>query len=119
MAMKKITIWHALGAIGLVTLLACSSGGRNDTPPPTPPWVQGGTSGPAPAVEIDLAEFNRLRDGMTYDEVTAIVGSKGTLSTSSGPIAIYGFKGDVVGIANAQLTFTNGVLTGRSQVGLR
>ncbi|MBS4869348.1 MAG: DUF3862 domain-containing protein [Eubacterium sp.] len=72
---------------------------------------------------ITLAEFNQIEAGMTYDEVCNIIGSKGTESATS---SVAGYNTSIVtwygnGLAgsNANVTFQNGKVLGKAQVGLK
>jgi hypothetical protein len=72
---------------------------------------------------ITLSEYNQITTGMTYEEVCSIVGSNGTESASSGDdnykIVIVTWYGNGVAGSNANVTFTNGAVTGKAQVGLQ
>lgn len=72
---------------------------------------------------ITLDEYNRIKSGMSYDEVTEIVGSYGTEMARS---EIAGYQSFVVtwdGVgslgANASFTFSNGKLYAKAQLGLQ
>lgn len=74
---------------------------------------------------ITLDEFNQIQTGMTYEEVTNIIGSGGTL-TSDVSIGdekyhtqIYSWYGNTITGANANVTFQNGKVVGKAQVGLK
>jgi hypothetical protein len=74
---------------------------------------------------ITLAEFNQLQDGMSYDQVVAIIGGPGelTYSTTAGDMKLDGYswqgvKGKSLITGNANLGFTNSFLTSRAQFGL-
>jgi hypothetical protein len=83
------------------------SGLVNSTPPVNSP-------------SMTLDEFNRIATGMSHDEVTGIVGSPGTLSAQSSvggfTDEIYSWQGS--GSGNANVTFQNGSVVGKAQVGL-
>jgi len=73
--------------------------------------------------KMTLDEYNRIKSGMGYDEVTEIVGSYGTEMARS---EIAGYQSFVVtwdGVgslgANASLTFSNGKLYAKAQLGLQ
>ena len=74
---------------------------------------------------ITMDEFNQIQTGMTYEEVINIIGSGGTL-TSDVSIGdekyhtqIYTWYGNTITGANANVTFQNGKVVGKSQVGLK
>lgn len=71
--------------------------------------------------KVTLEKFNKLETGMTYKQVVEIIGEDGTLSTESS----YGDQSFKVyywyssnGISNATVSFSNGKLTAKSQIGL-
>ena len=71
------------------------------------------------ATKITLDKFNQIQTGMTYEEVVAIIGEEGTVSSESSygdySSKIYSWSN---GIANATISFTNGKVSAKSQVGL-
>lgn len=71
--------------------------------------------------KVTLEKFNKIETGMTYQQVVDIIGEEGTLSTESS----YGNQSMKVyywyasnKIANATVSFMNGKVTAKSQVGL-
>lgn len=68
-----------------------------------------------------MDKFNQIEIGMTYDDVVDIVGSEGTLMSEAGTgeykVSIY-YWYSVTHIANMNVSFENGVVTGKAQVGL-
>jgi hypothetical protein len=75
--------------------------------------------------KISKAEFNQLKNGMTYDEVVKIIGSKGELLSSSGQkgtdtyTTIYSWDGEGSLGANANVTFQGGKLISKAQFGVQ
>ena len=71
--------------------------------------------------KMTLDKFNQIQTGMTYEQVVAIVGSEGTLSTESAygnqSMKIYYWYASN-GISNATISFTNGKVSAKSQIGL-
>ena len=73
---------------------------------------------------ITLAEFNAIQEGMTYQEVTDIVGSSGELisETDIGIPEYYtqmrSWEGEGLLGANANVIFQGGVVTSKAQFGL-
>lgn len=71
---------------------------------------------------ITKEEFGKIKSGMTYKQVSKIIGSEGELESSvdSGDITIeiYTWYGNGVAGSNANVTFTNGEVTAKAQVGL-
>lgn len=71
--------------------------------------------------KVTLEKFNKIETGMTYQQVIDIIGEEGTISTESS----YGNQSMKVyywyasnKIANATISFMNGKVTAKSQVGL-
>lgn len=71
---------------------------------------------------MTMEKFNKIKTGMTYKEVVKIAGEEGTLSTESS----YGSQSMKIyywyasnGISNATVSFTNGKVSGKSQIGLK
>lgn len=71
---------------------------------------------------ITLEKFEQIEMEMTYQEVVNIIGEEGTLSTES----LYGGQSmeiycwyDSTGVSNATISFMNGRVTGKSQIGLK
>jgi hypothetical protein len=85
------------------------------TPVPTREAVAPRTSG------VTLANFNRIREGMSYQEVVSILGSPGELTASSDVAGIktvmYQWEGESFG-ANMNAMFQNGKLVTKAQFGL-
>lgn len=121
--MKHSKFWTALplGIAGL-TFLACAGApaGNNSGANSPPPSVVG-TPGPEP--EITLGEFDQIKQGQTYEEVKAIVGVAGEVTSefaSSDPkwaSKTYKFNG--VNLSSAIVIFTGGVVSSKSQFGLQ
>ncbi len=74
-------------------------------------------------VTISLSEYNCIENGMTYEQVVAIVGGEGTVlsETNSQELGIhtimYYYDGIQLG-ANANFTFQNNELITKAQMGL-
>lgn len=72
---------------------------------------------------ITMDEYNQIQTGMTYDEVVAIVGSPGEVistSTVAGyTVTMVAWYGDSYSGANANVTFSNGEVTAKAQIGLK
>ena len=71
--------------------------------------------------KMTLDKFNQIEVGMTYEQVVEIVGFEGKLSTESN-IGDYSIKTYIWeasnGIANALVSFTNGKVSSKNQIGL-
>ena len=106
--MKNNIAYLLLIELLMVTLLGC------------------GTVTPKNQPDMSMTEFNQIRNGMTYEQVTAIVGSRGEIVVETGNpgnpfyTVTYQFKGEggMWGNANAQLTFQGGQLTTKAQMGI-
>ena len=72
--------------------------------------------------KVDLNKFNKIKTNMTYKEVVKIIGEEGTLSTESSygnqSMKIYYWYAEN-GISNATISFTNGKVSAKSQIGLK
>ena len=74
---------------------------------------------------ITKAEFDQIKNGMTYDEVKGIIGGEGELSAESGEkgsefyTVIYMYQGEGELGANANFTFQGGKLQMKAQIGLK
>lgn len=73
--------------------------------------------------EITLEEYEKIDEGMSYDQAAALIGSGGqeaAASSGSGyTIAIYSWDGNGGWGSNANITFLNGEVFGKSQSGLK
>jgi len=115
--MKKIAYLLSVGII--LTLVGCGS-----TPTPS-----SSTTTTAPISKnkptMTKAEFDQIKDGMSYAEVTAIVGGPGELQAESGKAGdadhtvSYMYKGDGAIGANASLMFQGEKMNMKAQAGLK
>jgi len=75
--------------------------------------------------DITMAEFNQIKNGMAYEQVTSIIGGPGEMMVETGtpgdPLYTvkYQFKGEGIINSNAQLTFQSGKLNTKAQMGLK
>lgn len=71
--------------------------------------------------KMTLEKFNKIEIGMTYQQVVDIAGEEGTLSTESSygnqTMKIYYWYAKN-GISNATVSFMNGKVNAKSQIGL-
>lgn len=121
----------------LLVVLGCGldrlTGKKDEVPTPVPDaTAPAGNTTTAPqdtpasttttdtATGVSIDNFNKIKLGMSYDEVKSIIGSEGDQTgmqkTSSFESARYQWKNDTRGTIN--VTFTNGALTYMSQFGL-
>lgn len=74
---------------------------------------------------VTLAEYNQLKNGMSYDEVVSIIGGECTKESEVGDeddelyTVTYGCNGSGDTGANVQLLFQGGELDTKAQFGLR
>ena len=115
--MKKIAILFLIVVLG-VSLCAC--GTPND-------FIKGTNADIINSeATISLEEFNKIETGMTYEEVCAIIGGEGTLSSSVDmgigaeyKTEIYQWTGHGSLGANANVTFQGGKVMSKAQFGLK
>ncbi|MED4586688.1 DUF3862 domain-containing protein [Brevibacillus choshinensis] len=98
-------------------------------PAQTPAAVPVTAPAPAPKPEnegtMSKAEFDEIQNGMTYEEVVAIVGGPGEMLSESGNkgdqfyTEMYMWKGEGGIGANANAMFQSGKMTNKSQFGLK
>ena len=73
---------------------------------------------------ISLYEFDRIKTGMTYSEVVEIVGVEGTLMSEVDigfeeyATKMYSWEGNGYKGSNATVTFQNGKVVSKAQIGL-
>lgn len=71
--------------------------------------------------KITIEEFNKIQNGMTYQEVVNIIGGEGTLtseySVQWSTYQSFSWNGNHTG-SSASLTFCNGILDSKMQFGL-
>lgn len=71
------------------------------------------------------AEFDQLKDGMSYEEATKIIGGPGEVMSESGSVGdplhtvMYSYKGEGDLGANANIMFQGNKLNTKAQMGLK
>lgn len=132
--MKKFFKFGCLGIIGLVVLVViigiAASGG--DDAAKTSSDKSNTTNEPAAKEEpkkespegvVTKEKFEQIKDGMTYEEVVALVGAEGKLLSETGTkgdslhTAMYEFEADGV-LSNVNMTFQGEKLVNKAQFGL-
>ena len=72
---------------------------------------------------ITLDEFNQIQSGMSYEQVVEIVGSEGSPTVQSDGAGtsyqMYTWYGNGTAGSNANVTFLNGTVTSKAQIGLK
>ncbi len=114
----KAIVFGTLGVIALGVGIGAMSGGTSNNTTVAAKVVHEATK----KNDITLAKFNKLQNGMTYEEVVNILGVKGDLTTESGSgnyiIKMYSWVVDGTG-SNMNCTFENGKLSAKGQIGLQ
>lgn len=81
-----------------------------------------GTSSSSSSSGVTLANYNKLQDGMSYSQVTGILGKQGTEVSSNNIMGtktvMYQWEGDGWA-SNMNAMFQNGKLISKSQLGLK
>lgn len=104
--------------LGMLSLVACSTDTLNTL----------STSGNSSTPKITKEAFGKLVTGMSYEEVTEIIGFEGELITESGSpggtgldihTVMYMYEGKGSLGANANLMFQDNKLLTKAQVGLK
>jgi len=121
--MKKVIYLLCVGV--MISLLGC--GATEATKKTTDPASAMKVTAPAVILKNDKtmtkAEFEKIKNGMTYKQVTAIVGGPGELLVGAGnpsdPLYTVQFYGEGSMEANAQLMFNGGKLESKAQMGLK
>lgn len=115
----------------LIVVISAANGGSKSTPTTSAPAAQPAQTEQAkPAATtnkptITKAEFDKVQNGMTYDEITAIIGGPGEMLSESGNkgdqfhTVMYTYKGEGDLGANANFTFQGEKLQNKSQIGLK
>lgn len=142
--MGKIFKFGCLGFIALIVIgaIAAALGGGDDKKETTSSEPKQETQAPAAKEEvkkeepkkeeapknkpgISKAEFDQIQNGMSYDEVKAIIGSDGEVLSESGQAGeqfhtiMYKWDGEKGFGANANFMFQEGKLQNKSQFGLK
>lgn len=110
----------------ILIVIGILRGGSNSTSQTSSP---ASSSAPAPVPKnkptITKAEFDKIQNGMTYEQVTEIIGGPGEVTAESGTkgtdlyTVIYQYKGEGDLGANASMTFQGGKLEMKAQFGLK
>lgn len=133
MDMERIAIGVAVGAAVLfvgIPLLALSRGDGSAKPNRaldryTETMMRDVGATPASAAVVTMAEFLRLRDGMSYAEVAGIIEAPGTLAASNtipmpdGPLTTESYTWTNADHTSIMCMFQGGKLMMKSQFGLK
>lgn len=111
-----------LAAAFIVTAAACGGSDKPAAPAGDGAAAPAATDKPAEPAGVTLAQFEQVANGQTYEEVVAILGFEGTVSSESEiagiKTAMYTWKGDGFG-ANMNAMFQDGKLISKAQFGLK
>lgn len=121
--MKSAFVILAVLAAVLILTLARHRETAERQEPPVERRALPVSSGPVVGSAATLAEYNRIRVGMSYDEVREIIGAQGT-EMSRNPIGgiatvMYSWRGAGIAGANMNAVFQDGKLVDKAQFGLR
>ena len=124
---KRVWFW----LLGVLAVIAFTANAAPDVEPTASEPVEQVESKPAPVKVkknnpgISKAEFEAIKDGMSYDEVVKIVGGPGELLAESGKpgeelhTVSYMFKGEKGIGANANVMFQGDKMNMKAQAGLK
>jgi len=123
----KVAIIMALTLV-LAVMAGCGKGGTANTTNQNNTTDAANTVSKKEAKQGDKdsmskAEFDKIKNGMTKDEVDQLVGGKGKLQDQSGDedqkTEVYKYKGEGTVGANARITFKNGKVKDKQQSELK
>lgn len=111
------------GVLFAVTLLGCGVFYFLSHLPETPSRTEDRQQVQKPSHGITLANYNQIQNGMTYNQVVEILGRHGVESSQAAGegVAVSLITWEVPdGLgSNMNITFQNGRVTGKAQLGLR
>lgn len=122
--MKNAFAFPTVAAIGLFLVLGCGDLANVNTSAPPPSNSADVKSEPAKTGGVTMANFQKLKTGMKYEEVVKILGKDGELMSENDiggtKTEMYQWDGDGGGFgANMNAMFQNGKLVSKSQFGLK
>ena len=116
---KVVTFILILAVLGAIVGASGSENKSNSTASST----TSGVTTEQKQDRLNLEKFNKIETGMSYQEVVNIIGEEGTVLSESeiGNIksTIYSWYGEGSIGANANVTFQNGKVVSKAQVGLK
>jgi len=119
---NRFLVWAAIGVIGAplsaVPLIALS-GKDKGIPVPAPIATD---AQPAQGSGVNMANYNRIKNGMSYEKVVAILGEQGVEMSSNDiggyKTVMYMWKAGGFSAGNMNAMFQNGSLIQKAQFGL-
>lgn len=116
--MKKILKWVGIIFLIFVVIGVLSGGSKNSTSKTSP----SATVVPQKAKGVTMEQFTTIKEGMTYEEVVAVLGSEGEVLSSNEvggyKTVMYKWDGAAV-MSNMNATFQNGKMMSKAQFGLK
>ncbi|WP_282938718.1 DUF3862 domain-containing protein [Paenibacillus sp. RC67] len=115
--------WIAISLIVALSLSGCGSGPAKQTSGQASKTEASGKE--EGTYTITKAKFEKIENGMSYEEVTKIIGGPGELLSEIGNkgekthTTVYMYKGEGTIGANANFTFQGGKLLAKAQAGLK
>lgn len=120
---KVVTFILILAVLGAIVGASGSENKSNSTASSTTSSTTSGVTTEQKQDRLNLEKFNKIKTGMSYQEVVNIIGEEGTVLSESeiGNIksTIYSWYGEGSIGANANVTFQNGKVVSKAQVGLK
>ena len=118
---NRFLVWGLIGIIGAPISLAPIIG-NSSTPTNTAGNTEQSTPKPEDTTGVNMANYSKIKTGMTYEEVVAILGKQGEEMTSNDIAGIknimYKWDGDSGFGANMNAMFQDGKLVSKAQFGL-
>lgn len=133
---NRFLVWALIGIVGVPLSrapLVAFSGNHNASTSPTPTLENNSSqpsyadaeqqSQPTEVPGVNMENYNRIKIGMSYDEVSRILGEQGTEMSSGNingsPSVTYTWKPRGFSVSNITAFFLNGNLMHKSQFGLK
>jgi hypothetical protein len=131
--MKNSNALSAVICIGILIVLGCSCPKmaeiqkEMDKAQTSPTPVTGSSPSDTPSKtssgdsSLTMTKFNQIKDGMSYEETVAIMGSEGNqmLSSGKGQYKVETYKWEGPNFQYVMLTFMGGKMNSKAQNGLK
>ena len=125
-APNRFKAWALTGLIGAPICLGITAAIAPTTQTPSTATAPPAAEAPAPPKQrtgVTMANFSRLKSGMSYSQVVSILGSEGTEMSSNDiggyTTVMYQWEGRGGFGANMNAMFQNGELVSKAQFGLK
>jgi len=123
---NRFKSWALTGIVGAPICLGITASFAPTSQKPsvaTAPQAIEAPAAPEQSGGVTMANFSKLRSGMSYSQVVSILGSQGTEMSSSDiagySTVMYSWDGEGGFGANMNATFQNGELVSKAQFGLK